>query len=92
MRALVFVLVMLGCASPQKGDGPTRTVASVTEVDAGPCGPGGVEMDDCYEGAGRPDGGACDVECRNGKLCLVRPDACRKAPIIIGPSEYLAPR
>ena len=66
--------------------------ANVGDSDAGPCGFGGVEMDDCYEHAQPPDGGPCDVECRNGKLCLVRPGACRTAPIIIGPTEYLAPR
>ena len=89
MRALAFLL-LLGCANPKLS--PTTPVRGGAPQDAGPCGVGGVEMDDCHEHAPLPDGGACDVECRSGKLCLVNPAACRSAPINVGPTEYLAPK
>jgi hypothetical protein len=91
VRALaLLVLIGGGCAGPKLDFKPSANLTP----DAGqePCGLGGVEVDDCYEQAPVDHGGPCDVECRNGKLCLVRPAACKNAPIIVGPTEYLAPK
>lgn len=93
MRTLGFVVGVFVAGSCARGVVPNALEGvGASKDDGSACGADGVEMDDTCVRAPKPDGGPCDVDCRAGRLCLVRPEECRKAPILVAPSEYLAPK